>query len=78
MKEVITVVSGLLGIAMLLAAVALVFYLTWWAVMLVVRFIPIVGTRHRHDRWDEFQRAGRPGPSSPDEHQRSVERQKPD
>jgi hypothetical protein len=46
--------SGVLGIIGLLAAQALVLYVLWWVVMLVVSMIPVIGKRHRHDRWDEL------------------------
>ena len=45
---------GFLMIAGLLAVVALCFYVIWGIVMIAVSFVPIVGKRHRHDRWDEL------------------------
>jgi len=45
---------GLLGIAAILAFLALCLYVIWWAVMIVVSYVPILGKRHRHDRWDEL------------------------
>jgi hypothetical protein len=57
---------GLLIIAGLMAAVAFCFYMIWCVVMFVVSFIPIVGQRGRHDRWDEFNGRGRePLPRQP-------------
>jgi hypothetical protein len=55
--QIATVVYGLVIIVGMLAMVGLCFYMTWWLVMVVLSFIPIVGKRHRHDRWNEFQTA---------------------
>ena len=72
-----TLVYGLVIIAGMLAVIALCFYMIWWVVMIVVSFIPIIGKRHRHDRWDEFQRAGS-RPLSARESREPVGRHGPD
>ena len=59
MWNVLQVAYGLLLIAGLLAVVGLVFYLIWWLVMIAVSFIPIIGKRGRHDRWEQFNGRGR-------------------
>jgi hypothetical protein len=46
----------LLGAAGLLAVVAALFYGLSWAVLIAVRFIPVIGKRDRHERWDELNR----------------------
>lgn len=45
---------GFLLIAGLMAVAALCFYVIWLAVMAVVSFLPMIGQRHRHARWDEL------------------------
>ena len=41
-------------IAGLMAIQAAALYVIWWLVMLVVRFVPIVGVKHRHRDWDRL------------------------
>ena len=49
------------AIAGLLALQALALYLLWWGVMVAVSKVPMIGKRHRHDRWDELNAGpGRP------------------
>ena len=50
------VVLGLGSIAGLLALQALVLYLIWWIVMIVVSFVPTIGRKHRHRDWDRLNR----------------------
>ncbi len=45
---------GLLGILALVLVDALCFYALWYVVLLLVSYVPIVGHRHKHDRWDEL------------------------
>ena len=59
MSAVLSLLGGLVGIALLLGAMALVLYLMWWLVMIVVSFIPIVGKRHRHPDWERLNRGGK-------------------
>jgi len=44
------------SIAGLLALQALVLYLIWWIVMIVVSFVPTIGRKHRHRDWDRLNR----------------------
>jgi hypothetical protein len=47
-------------IAGLMAVVAGLLYAFCCAVLLLVAFIPVVGKRHRHTRWEELtRRSGR-------------------
>jgi hypothetical protein len=43
-------ILGLILIAATLAVEAIVLIALCWIVMVVVRFFPLVGRRHRHDR----------------------------
>ena len=69
---------GLLGIAMLIAFDALCLYALWWLVLWLVSYVPMVGQRHKHDRWDELNGpatshgADEPGRSGPVESPQSV------
>lgn len=51
----------LLMIAGLLGAGLLGLYLAWYAVMLAVSYLPLVGKRHRHDRWGKHHVDGDSG-----------------
>ena len=44
-------------IAGLLAIHAAALYVIWWLVMLVVRFVPIVGNKHKHRDWERLNAA---------------------
>jgi hypothetical protein len=60
LSTVLQIVSALGIIVGLLAAVAAVMYAFCWTVLLLVRFVPVIGRRHRHPRWDELtKRSGR-------------------
>jgi hypothetical protein len=56
MRTVLLIAEMVLGIAGLLAIVAALFYGLAWAVLIVVRFVPVIGKRHRHDRWHELNK----------------------
>ena len=56
MSRGLQVVLGLGSIAGLLALQALVLYLIWWIVMIVVSFVPTIGRKHRHRDWDRLNR----------------------
>lgn len=45
MSHVLVLLQGFVVIALLLGAMALTLYLVWWAVMVAVSYIPIVGKR---------------------------------
>ena len=53
---VLRLLGGLAGIAALLALLIVAIWAAMWLVLLVVRHVPIVGRRHRHDRWTDMQR----------------------
>jgi len=60
---------GVIGIVGLLALQALALYVLWWTVMIAVSKVPMIGKRHRHDRWDELNEGpGRFLPPSEDVH----------
>jgi hypothetical protein len=50
-------ILGLILIAATLALEAIALITLCWMVMVVFRFFPLVGRRHRHDRWDRPLRA---------------------
>ena len=56
MRAAFIVVQMLGIIAGLLALMAAVFYGVGWVVMFTMRFVPLIGKRHRHERWDEMTR----------------------
>ena len=56
--KIVSIVQMLAVIAGLLALQALALYLCWMLVLHVVRFVPLVGRRHRHARWTELNRGG--------------------
>jgi len=45
---------GLFGIVVLLAIDGLFLYALWWLVLWLVSYVPMVGRRHKHDRWEEL------------------------
>jgi hypothetical protein len=54
------ILSALGIIAGLLAVVATLWFGFCWTVLLLLRFVPVIGRRHRHPRWDELtKRSGR-------------------
>ena len=50
--RVIQIVSGLGLIVLLLAVETLVLIALAWIVLSVVRYVPLVGRRHRHQHWE--------------------------
>ena len=46
--------GGLVGIALLLALLTLTIWLAMWLVLLTARKLPMIGRRHRHDRWTQM------------------------
>lgn len=46
--QMIAIISGLL------AVVGAIFYAIAWLALAAVSFVPIIGNRHRHKRWDEL------------------------
>jgi membrane protein required for beta-lactamase induction len=48
------IVSALGIIAGLLAVMATLWFGFCWTVLLLLRFVPVIGRRHRHTRWDEL------------------------
>ena len=70
---VLRLIGGLLGIAALLALLIAIIWAAMWLVLLLVRHFPMIGQRHRHDRWTDMQQDGvdslgrRTGSRAPDE-----------
>ncbi len=54
MRAFFQLVYGFAAIAALLAAATAALYACWWVVMLVVRYLPIIGRRHKHADWDRL------------------------
>lgn len=59
MIGVLQILGGFIGIAGLLALLALALYAVWWMVMIVVSFLPVLGKKHKHPDWDDLQKCGR-------------------
>ena len=60
MKLLFILVQIVLIIVGLMAAVGAIFYALCWAGLWVVQFVPLIGKRHRHARWQEMtKRSGR-------------------
>lgn len=57
MRNFTIVIEMVVGIAALLAAVAAVFYGALWVTLIAMRFLPMVGKRHRHDRWEQMNQS---------------------
>jgi hypothetical protein len=55
---VLRLAGGLLGIAAILTFLIAITWAAMWLVLLVVRHIPLIAQRHRHDRWTDMQREG--------------------
>ena len=47
----------LVGIAGLLAIIALAFYVIWRIAMVAVSRLPIIGRKHKHADWDRLQKS---------------------
>ena len=56
MRPLLIVVGGLAFIALLLGVILLGVYVVGWIAMMAVRFLPMIGKRHRHDDWDKLNR----------------------
>ena len=55
MQPVVQMIATLIGIVGLLALIGLAFYVAWLIVMFLVRFLPMIGRRHKHPGWDGLQ-----------------------
>lgn len=55
-RVVFQLLGGIVGIAGLLAFLALAFYLLWRLAMIVVSFIPTIGRKHKHAEWERLQK----------------------
>jgi hypothetical protein len=53
---ILRLLGGLLGIAGLLALLVATMVGTAWLVLITVRYVPMIGQRHRHPAWDRDQR----------------------
>ncbi len=56
MRTLSIIVQMVAIIVGLLAVVGAVFYGLAWITLTLVRFVPMIGKRHRHARWDELNR----------------------
>ena len=54
MERLVQLAAGFVSIAMLLAVAGGALYACWWLVMVAVRYLPIVGRRHKHADWDRM------------------------
>ena len=60
MTTLLQIASAIGIIVGLMAVVGASLYAFSWAVLFLVRFVPVIGKRHRHAFWDEFtKRSGR-------------------
>ena len=54
------ILSAIAIIVGLLAVVATLWFTFCWTVLFLLRFVPVIGRRHRHPQWDELtKRSGR-------------------
>jgi hypothetical protein len=60
------VLQSLAMIAGLVALVGALLYGFSWAVLSLVQFFPVIGRKHRHERWEEMNRAASKSMSSAD------------
>jgi|RhiMetdeSRZDD1v2_1073273.scaffolds.fasta_scaffold318273_3 hypothetical protein len=56
MRTLSIIVQMIAIIVGLLAVVGAVFYGLAWTALTLVRFVPMIGKRHRHARWDDLNR----------------------
>jgi hypothetical protein len=56
LNTLLQVLQSLAMIAGLVALVGALLYAFSWTVLSLVRFFPVIGRKHRHQRWDEMQR----------------------
>jgi len=56
MQMLLQIASAIAIIAGLMTVVALGLYAFCWTVLLLLQFVPVIGKRHRHPRWDELTR----------------------
>ena len=56
MRVLSVIVQMIAIIAGLLLAVGALFYALAWIALAAVSYFPIIGRRHRHDRWDELNK----------------------
>ena len=48
--------KGQLQIGGILAACGFAIYFLWWATLVVIRRVPMIGSRHKHANWDRLNR----------------------
>ena len=51
--QLVYVVAMIIG---LMAVQAAALYAIGWVVLLVFRYIPLIGKKHRHERWHQLNR----------------------
>jgi hypothetical protein len=56
--KLLQIASALGIIGGLMTAAAAILYASLWVVLFVFRFVPVLGRRHRHDRWDALNKDG--------------------
>ena len=60
MTTLLHIASAIGIIVGLMTVVGGLLYAFCWAVLFLVRFVPVIGKRHRHAHWDELtKRSGR-------------------
>jgi len=59
--DVLRFAAGVVGIATLLALQALIIVGGAYVVLLALRHLPMIGRRHRHAHWNEWQKSAPPG-----------------
>ena len=54
MSAALQVVEMMAIIAVLVTVVGGALYAVCWVALVIVRFFPAIGSKHRHQRWDEL------------------------
>jgi hypothetical protein len=55
-RTVVVILQMALTITALLVAVGVAFYALVWVSLMVASSFPIIGRRHRHQRWDDLNK----------------------
>jgi hypothetical protein len=56
MRGVLQLTYGVAVIVGLIAIQAAAFYAIWWLVVAAMRFVPLIGRKHRHRDWERLNR----------------------
>ena len=56
MKTLEVLAGGVIIIGGILAVCGFAMYLLWWATLVTIRRLPMIGRRHKHANWDRLNR----------------------